>query len=148
MLPKSGLYLLFIILLVLAVLTGYLFNWINDTFFHYSSGNNDLDSFSEPIKFLLIVVIAPLVETLFFQHLPYQVLTKLKIRNKLLLILTLSLIFGLFHLYFWLYAIMAFCGGILMNTLYIFSRHYSKYYFLIVVAYHSLYNLYGYLFVV
>lgn len=144
--PEISISTLFAILYGLAILNGYFFNWINDAFFQYKFEYEDI-SRSSTFKFALIVVIAPFLETYLFQELPNIFLNKLRVKNRIILILLPSLIFGFSHFYFWVYAVMAFFGGILINALYIYSKERSKYYFFIVSGFHSLYNLYGYIIV-
>ena len=139
---------LFIFLLVVALLNGYFFNWLNESFYHSESDENGLSDFSKPSKFMLIVVIVPFVETYVFQYLPNIILQKMNIRNNFVLIVMPSLLFGCAHFYSWIYAAMAFFGGICINILYVYAKTRTNYYFLIVTGFHALYNLYGFFFVV
>ena len=142
-----SIHFLFGSLFIIAILNGYFFNWINNSFFHFKSNGNELKEFNAIERFAIIVIITPIVETYLFQYLPNIVMTKFKISNKVLLILIPSIIFGCIHYYFWLYAAMAFIGGILINLLYVNIKIKSRYYFLIVSLFHSLYNMYGFLFI-
>jgi hypothetical protein len=143
----SSLIPLFAGLLVLAILNGYLFNLINDRFFHYTNEANRLDQFSPLGRFMMIVVLAPLTETALLQTLPNIILTKCKLRSRFWLILIPSVLFGAGHFYFWLYAVMALVGGIFLNTLYLTAKERTRHYFAITMLFHALYNLHGYLFV-
>jgi hypothetical protein len=65
--------------LIVAILNGYLFNWINDTYFNYSNeSENGLKNFSGLGKFVIVVILAPILETLIFQFTPNEILEKLK----------------------------------------------------------------------
>jgi hypothetical protein len=140
--------LFFIISLIVAILNGYLFDWINNSFFNYTSNQDGLSDYSPLAKFMMIVFIAPVVETALFQYLPNLVLIKLNVRSRFLLVLCPALLFGCLHYYFWLYAVMAFIAGLILNTLYLYFKDNSRYYFWMICLFHALYNLYGYLFVV
>jgi len=140
---------LFILLFAIAILNGYLFNYINNIYFNYKSNGNDLNDFKPILKLTIIVILAPIIETLVFQYLPNKLLNKLGVKNEFLLVFIPAMIFGLVHFYFWLYAISAFVGGILLNFLYLYIKNKNQIYvsLLIVFLFHSFYNLYGYLFV-
>jgi hypothetical protein len=99
------------------------------------------------VKIFIIIIIAPIVETLIFNLLPNQILNKFGINNKFLLVIIPSIIFSIFHLYHPIYGIMALIGGIIMNWYFLYSHDKKKIAFLLVALLHSSYNLYGYLFV-
>lgn len=143
----DNIYVVFISLYVLAILNGYFFNWLSASLISETTYETGLSGFSEPIKFLLLIIITPFVETYLFQHVPNSVLRKLNVRNNFFLIIIPSVLFGCVHFYFWTYVLMAFVGGVLINVLYVYAKGKSIYYFLIVTTFHSLYNLYGYVFV-
>jgi uncharacterized protein len=134
--------------LCIAILNGYFFSYLNEQYFHFSSNGNDLNELSYSGKLLIILIVAPLIETLFFQFFPSQVLYKLKVTKQFYLVLIPSILFSLAHCYFWLYMVMAFIGGIILNYYYIEMKKFSKYSFSLTVFLHFLYNLYGFLFVV
>jgi hypothetical protein len=135
--------------LIVAILNGYFFNWINNTYFNYSNeSENGLNGFSDIGKFIVIIVLAPVLETLIFQYLPNEVLEKLKIRSYFLKIIIPSFLFSLTHFYHPLYIVMTFIAGILLNKYYIDTKNETRLFFILTVLLHSVYNLYGYLFVV
>ncbi len=139
--------LLFITCLSVAILNGYFFNYLNSRYFHYSSNNSGLSEFSEIEKFIIVIVIAPILETLIFNLLPNFLLKKISIHNKPLLILLPSILFSIFHLYHPLYALMALVGGIIMNWYFLNVHKKTKIAFWLVALLHAAYNFYGYLFV-
>jgi hypothetical protein len=139
--------IVFIFCFVIAIANGYFFNYLNDKYFHYSSNANGLAEFSEGAKFFIVIVAAPIIETLLFNLLPNLLLNKIRVRDTFLLILIPSIIFSVFHLYHPLYAVMAFIGGIIMNWYFLFSHNKKGISFWLVVLLHSCYNLYGYFFV-
>jgi uncharacterized protein len=136
----------FILLLVLAILNAYFFNWINEAFFHLQTGEFEKMPRSE--LFFFTVIIAPAAETLLVQYLPNRILEKLKVENLFLLIVIPSIIFSLGHLYFWLYAVMTFFSGLILNYYFLWLKKRSEYYLYITMLFHATYNLYGFLFVV
>jgi hypothetical protein len=134
--------------LTLAILNGYFFDFINNKFFHFTSDENGLSGFSTTSKFIIVVLITPLIETLIFQFIPIEFLKRTKWSKPLFLILVPSLIFSMMHYYHFIYVIMTFVGGIILNYYYLEMQKISKYPFLLTALLHSLYNLYGFLFVV
>ncbi|WP_376779154.1 CPBP family glutamic-type intramembrane protease [Chryseobacterium flavum] len=143
------LIIFFLISFALALLNGYFFNYINDTYLHFDVNYNKYQNISKNELNFISVFIAPFVETFIFQDLPYLILTKwIKIRNTVFCIIIMSIIFSSVHYYNWLYIIMTFFGGIILNNLYIYySKHSCKYSFILTVLFHSLFNLYGLLFI-
>ncbi len=139
--------LVFLSCLVATIVNGYIFNYINDTYFQYSSNDNGLEKFSETARFFLIVIFAPLLETAILNLFPNWVLRSLKVSNKFLLIIVPSIIFALFHIYHPLYVAMTFIGGLILNWYYIYCQKNTSYTFLLVSLLHATYNLYGYIFV-
>ncbi|MDR2805456.1 MAG: CPBP family intramembrane metalloprotease [Dysgonamonadaceae bacterium] len=92
---------------------------------------------------VVIVFIAPLLETFFCQYLIFELFTKgLKLKNDIVCLLLMSLIFALLHHYNWLYMVAAFVGGVLLNTLYIILRKRigGVRSFFLTVLFHVLYN--------
>ena len=134
--------------LLIAIVNGYFFSSLNERYFHFSSNGNDMNELSSEGKLFVILIFAPLIETLFFQFLPSQILHELKITKQLYLVLIPSVLFSLVHFYFWLYMVMAFIGGIILNYYYIEMKKISKFSFLLTLLLHFLYNLYGFVFVV
>ena len=143
------LIIFFLISFALALLNGYFFNYINDTYLHFDVNYNKYQNISKNELNFISVFIAPFLETFIFQYLPYLILTKwIKIRNTVFCIIIMSIIFSSVHYYNWLYIIMTFFGGIILNNLYIYySKHSCKYSFILTVLFHSLFNLYGLLFI-
>ena len=145
---KKYLSLLFIFYLLLTILNGYFFNWVNNTFFNFTNETeNGLRDFSRNEKFMLIVIMAPLVETVIFQYLPIRILEKLRLENNWVKIILTSFLFSLFHFYNPIYVAMTFVSGMLLNKFYLECRTKSSLYILLTALLHSMYNLYGYLFV-
>ncbi|CAM2888494.1 hypothetical protein DRF59_07770 [Chryseobacterium flavum] len=143
------LIIFFLISFALALLNGYFFNYINDTYLHFDVNYNKYQNISKNELIFISVFIAPFLETFIFQHLPYLILTKwIKVSNTVFCIIIMSIIFSSVHYYNWLYIIMTFFGGIILNNLYIYySKHSCKYSFILTVLFHSLFNLYGLLFI-
>ncbi|RVU90935.1 CPBP family intramembrane metalloprotease [Flavobacterium columnare] len=143
------LYFRFFLFLTIAILNGYIFNFLIKIFElkNLNNSGNDLENFSKFSKFLIIVIVAPFIETLIFQYLPLKVLERFKIENRFLLIIIPSLIFSLIHPYHYIYILMTFFGGIILNSYYQISKNNNKYYFFLTTLLHSMYNLFGFLFV-
>ncbi|SMO35785.1 hypothetical protein SAMN06265171_101257 [Chryseobacterium rhizoplanae] len=138
--------IIFIVSFAAALLNGYFFNYINNAYFQIESNNTE--NFSQIEKIIIILMIAPILETLIFQHILYLVLKKIKIQNDILCIVIMSIIFSSMHYYNWLYMVMTFFGGLILNNLYLYYyKHNNKYCFILTVLFHALFNLYGYLFI-
>ncbi len=133
--------------LAIAITNGYFFDFLNDKFFHLSNTGNDINKMSRNEQFLIAVIIAPLIETLVAQFMLVETLRQ-KITNQKLLILLSSLFFAFMHYYSWLYIVVTFFGGLILNYYYLEIQKISKYSFFLTALLHSLYNLYGFLFVV
>lgn len=145
--PTQKKILTFIFCLLAAITNGYIFNFINNKYFHYSSNQNGLSEFSATTKFLIIVIIAPIVETAIFNLLPNKLLKHFRLNNNLLLIIIPSIVFSLFHLYNTIYFLMALIGGLITNWYFLNSHKRAEIAFWLVALLHATYNLYGYLFV-
>ncbi|MGR3856104.1 CPBP family intramembrane glutamic endopeptidase [Chryseobacterium indologenes] len=143
------LMIFFLISFVLAVLNGYFFNYINDTYLHFDVNYTKSQNISKNELNFIAVFVAPFIETFIFQYLPYLILSKwIRLNNKAFCIIIMSIIFASMHYYNWLYITMTFFGGIILNNLYIYYHkqipHYS---FILTVLFHMLFNLYGFLFI-
>ena len=136
--------------LLLAIINGYIFNYINNNFVHYShTDNGGLNNLSKNSLIMLTIFVAPIIETWIFQYTSLIVLKEVfKVENDKICILIMSLVFSQFHWYSWLYVVMIFFSGLILNNFYITALRKYKYSFLLTVLLHSIYNLYGFLFVV
>lgn len=138
---------IFFVLLLIKIINGYLFTYINNRFFKLENGA--FENLSEGELLFVAVVAAPIIETLFFQYGLYKVLNYLKVKNTLVLIGVMSLVFSQAHGYHWLYMLATFFSGLTLNYLYISTLRYKSEILavLLTMAMHSLYNLFGVLFV-
>ncbi|WP_353955292.1 CPBP family intramembrane glutamic endopeptidase [uncultured Chryseobacterium sp.] len=142
------LIIFFIISFILAVLNGYFFNYINDAYLHFNVNYNKHQNISKNELNFIAICIAPILETLIFQHILYLILKKIKIQNDVICIVVMSVVFSSMHHYNWLYIVMTFFGGLILNNLYVYYyKHNNKYSFILTVFFHSLFNLYGFLFI-
>jgi len=136
----------FILFFILAVVNGYFFNFINDYYFHIETKLPT--GISQKEMAFLAVFVAPFLETLIFQYLLHAGLTKvLNVKSNLVCVLLMSFVFSQIHWYNWLYVIMTFFSGIILNSFYITFLNRTRYYFMLTVLFHALYNLYGVLFI-
>lgn len=138
-------YLTFSVCLVLSILNGYFFNYVNTIL--QLDVNNDLVKQEVSFHFVTVVLIAPVLEALIFQYLPNVLLQNIGVENKVILIVLPSILFSLMHFYNWVYIIMAFNGGIILNSYYVFIKQKTGHPLAYVSLLHSLYNLYGFLFI-
>lgn len=143
----TKIYIIFVGYLIVAILNGYFFNFLNDTFFHFT--NPKFDRLSQRETFFLAVIIAPIVETLIFQVLVYKSLLYFGIKNNYICIVIMSIIFSQMHWYYWLYVVMTFVSGLIINSFYVklMKLRNTALAFILTMALHLCYNLYGVLFV-
>lgn len=136
----------FFLFLFFSICNGYFFNYLNNSFFQL---HNDLfEGLSSFELAFLSVLVAPIIETILFQFLLYKMLkTSLSIRNDAICIIIMSIIFSQLHWYHWLYVLMTFTGGMILNIYYVSSLKQSRYSLILTILLHSTYNLYGVLFV-
>ncbi|RNA61518.1 CPBP family intramembrane metalloprotease [Chryseobacterium nematophagum] len=143
---KKILNLLFISF-ILSVINGYIFLFLNRSYFHLR--NNKIQDLSQIELGFLSLIIAPIIETIIFQFLLYAILNSIfKIKNEYLIIVLMSTAFSLSHTYNWLYMCSTFIGGILLNNFYIkvLKMKNKNYAVWLTIFFHFLYNLYGFLF--
>lgn len=95
--------------------------------------------------FLVIVIFAPLIETVIFQWLPILLYKLVAYKEsdsiKIFLILILSLFFGLVHSYDLLYQVRAFLSGVFLSTLTLFLADKKKNFFIPIFITHLFNNL-------
>lgn len=85
----------------------------------FDSNNSTLIGKSLIEVFVITVLLAPIIETLFFQTLFFKLFENISFfKNKKRIILLSSLIFGLSHFYSFTYILIAFFGGGVLSTLY------------------------------
>lgn len=132
-----------VINLTLALLIAYL------SYYHFDQvlTRNSITWNSTVEEFIVSVLLAPIFETLFFQHYSYKLFLyitrdiSIKEKNKKwLFIVCSSLIFSAMHGYNWLYHITAFLGGVTLNYSYLYFKKAKFYPYLSVVLIHLLYN--------
>lgn len=140
----KNLYILFICL-TLCVANSSFFAFLNNLYFHLNLGAEFPGMSSTDMAFLAILL-APLLETFLIQLLPYIFFKKIcKLKNDLVAVFMMSVLFAFLHWYNWLYIIAAFFGGLILNSFYVYI--YKKDDFLIAfwltVLLHTLYNIYA-----
>lgn len=137
----------FFFCLLYAVIIGYAFNFINSNFIHFENAKHNSLSRNEII--FISLVFAPVIETLFCQHLLYKLLVSIKVRNDTINIFIMSFVFSQLHWYHWTYVLMVFFGSLSLNYFYIktFKIKNEITAFILTIFLHLLYNLYGFLFV-
>lgn len=138
---------LFFLLLFLKIVNGYLFNFINRSFFKLE--NKIFEQIPENEFLFLAVVFAPIIETLIFQLFLFRLLNKIGIKNTIVIVIIMSVAFSQAHWYHWLYVVGTFVNALFLNYFYVYV-HQKKNELtavLLTIALHSSYNLYGFLFV-
>ena len=133
--------------LFLEIVIFYFLNFLNTNFFHFKSSNYNGYKLSQNELFLIVVIIAPIIETYIAQFALMKFL-KIYITNQIYLLIIASTFFGIMHNYNWLYMLVTFFLGLILNYYYLEVQKISKYSFFLTALLHSLYNLYGFLFVV
>lgn len=137
----------FFLSLLFKILNGYIFNYLNQTVFLLETPFFEETPANE--LFFLVVVFAPIFETLICQLLLYRLLKHLKIKNTLIIVILMSFVFSQGHWYHWLYVVGTFVNGLFLNYfyIYIYKNKNELIAVLLTIALHASYNLYGFLFV-
>ncbi len=129
-------------LLFLISLASGLINYALINLFHFKINMNNKFA-HEPFWFKLIVgsLVAPFLETYFFQQLPYTILKKWNANNTIIILIS-SVLFGLSHFYSLYYMIFGFFAGIVLIKAFINWQGTLNSKYLITVGIHSMANLY------
>lgn len=137
----------FILLLLLKILNSYLFNYLNENYFLFE--NPIFEEIPSNELFFMVVVFAPIIETLIFQYLLFSLLIQMRIKNTLIIVLLMSVAFSIAHWYHLLYLVAAFVNGFFLNYFYVYVNKYRNELIavLLTIALHASYNLYSFLFV-
>lgn len=133
--------------LIFAVLTAYFFNWLNQHFFNFkNSTQNGLIGIPILAKNFIILVFAPIIETILFQ-LP---LSNIKNFSYNWFFLIMCLLFASVHYYNPIYFVFSIFLGLNFNVYFMRINKESNVInaFLYTLLLHILFNLYGFLFVV
>lgn len=132
---------LFLTVLLFQIILAFVLNFLDIDF-----GENPMKDKSAENIFFLVVIVAPIFETLLFNVLPIKAI-QFFIKNKLVIVLLSSLGFASIHTYSIVYLIMTYFGAIGLNTFYLVIE--EKKGFLnaigLTVLLHSIYNLFGFL---
>lgn len=138
--------LLVFIPIIIAITLSLLFAYILSLIYVDDDIVELLDYEKNKIKFFInLVFIAPIIETLLFQVIPFYILTKL-IKNRYLIVLIVGILFGLVHYFneqnYLEVLILSFIGIIYSYFFYIGSIRKQVSPFFIVALIHSGYNLF------
>lgn len=138
-------YKLFLLSLLSSILLGYTLNYINS----YFGQSDSIDQFKDMEyihKLLLICLWGPLLETLFFQSLPFYLLHKFITKNKYYIIFTLSIFFAIMHISSLLNFSFGLLGGVVLGNFYYqsFVSKSTLNAFFFTFLLHALYNSYGF----
>lgn len=138
---------LFFVIFLFKVINGYVFTYINHTYFKLD--NEIFEELSEKDIFLIAVILSPIIETLIFQLVLYRLIIKTAISSISIIIILMSFAFSLAHGYHWLYVIAAFINGLFLNYFYVYVLRNKNELIavLLTILMHSSYNLFGFLFV-
>lgn len=131
---------LFLICLSLALFNQVFLSYIANNYFP-KYGSNPLDKYGPVFQFIMACLVAPIVETLIFQYLPYQIFEKLKVTNSIVRIVIPSLIFAFDHNFNPIYMLAAFNMGLIMNYLFLWCKANNKNAIYTVALLHFLINL-------
>lgn len=103
-------------------------------------------TFSSPLEeFLLVIIVAPIFETLIFQSFIIKKMIQYFPNNKSIAIMASALFFGLSHYYSIPYIIKATIAGILYGLLYFILLHKKKNPVIYIISVHAIYNLIGFI---
>lgn len=134
--------------LIAMIINGYFFNYINFLFFNFD-GSKQLENIPKGEEFFVVVIFAPILETIFLQYSLYKLLLLSRVKHYSFYLITMAFIFSLLHTYNWLYVLMTFFGGLLLNNYYLkmidFNNQFKAIVYTIVL--HAIFNAYGFLFI-
>lgn len=145
---SGNIYLLFLICYIFSIINGIIFNYLDKLFPLNSNQKNGLENLSGSAKFIFIMILAPIIETFIFQYLPNKILTLFNVKNFYVLLIIPVIIFSSMHFYTYIYIAMTFIGGSFLNFFFLKAKEKTIFYLLLTILFHSLYNLFGYLFIV
>ncbi|WP_370407624.1 CPBP family glutamic-type intramembrane protease [Tenacibaculum dicentrarchi] len=135
---------LFIIILLINVIISLSLNLLDVDF-----GDNELKEYSIYAIFFLVVIFAPIFETVIFNLLPIKILQYFNFFKKkpFYTIFVASIAFALTHTYSIGYVLMTYIGAITINTFFITleTKGNTTRAFLLTVLLHSAYNFIGFL---
>lgn len=137
----------FITLLILQIFSGHLFSFLCPFVIGEEACNVKYLETEGLLKiFLLGSIFAPLIETALFQHLPvtiyYKYVRPSSRKNKLILIIISSIIFGLTHNYNIIRIIDSTIAGLIFISIYFYYKERGKSGFFYTFLIHSLFNTY------
>jgi|LakMenE18May11ns_1017448.scaffolds.fasta_scaffold9717405_3 hypothetical protein len=142
--PKKPLIKTFFITSFIVILLNIIISFIFDkitTIFDLEFKSDSLTFESKKEEFILVVIIAPILETLLFQYIPYFYLKKY---NAIYTILISSILFGLSHAYSIIYIIYGLTVGMLFISAFFYSIKKYLHPFWLVVFCHFIYNLFAF----
>lgn len=139
----SILFKYFALSLFFSILLGYISNFVLD-FFEYSNSDEEFKSMGYFEKLLLVCGISPIIETLFFQLVPYCLISKYLTNNKKLTLLLMAFIFSIVHIYNPAYMFFTFLGGLILANFYFNIKKLNFSAFIWTTILHLFYNAYGF----
>lgn len=138
-------YYRLLFLYIVSILNGLLFNSITN-YFSLNYENNYSLNVSIIQKFFILILFGPALETIIFQYLPMQ-FTRKFFFNDYVPVIVSAFIFSIVHYYNFVYVLMTFIGGLILGSVYILSENYKKIPVIYTFIFHSLYNLFGFIFI-
>lgn len=128
------------IVILLNIIISLIFDKIT-TIYDLEFKSDSLTFESKKEEFILVVIIAPILETLLFQYLPYFYLKKY---SAIYTIIISSILFGLSHAYSIIYIIYGLTVGILFICAFFYSiKKYLQPFWLVAFC-HFIYNLFAF----
>lgn len=138
---KTKTDVLFLVVLCIQIVLAFTLN-----FFDADFGDNAMKGKSLTHIFVLVVIVAPIFETLLFNVLPIKIVQYF-IKNKYAIILVSSIGFALIHTYSILYVIMTYFGAMGLNTFYLVIEEKKGFINAVglTILLHAVYNVFGFL---
>ncbi|NFP92699.1 CPBP family glutamic-type intramembrane protease [Clostridium sporogenes] len=147
---KNLTYFKFILIITLCTVATSAILGVIDYFFYIEPSANLVVSESNFIsEFILVIIIAPLIETLIFQYSIIKFLRNFNIlkNNNIIIILISSILFGLSHPYSLTYIINTTILGIFLSYSFVIYENKNESPFWVVCAIHSLKNFTSFVFI-
>jgi len=135
---------LFLIILLLIIVIALTSNFMADKFeIDIAGQSSPFENDSLIFKFFMAVFIGPFIETFLINSLPYRFF-KFFVNKISIVIILCSSLFAILHYYSFLYVLMTFFGGILLNLFYAICINKKQPSYILTVLLHSLYNFIGF----
>ena len=145
---KIGILKFYVVTIPLTLVLIFLLSCVLEFLGSDISEENPVDALPKEISFILVIFVAPILETIIYQYFPYKIINYLEIFKKdkvkkNFTIIASSIFFAISHPYSITYVLYSFLVGLIFISLYYFSyveRKDGVYSFWLIVIIHAIIN--------